>query len=89
MEIVVDTSDKVDGDWKAHLKSREVWTAAKLYARFCTNDDISLTPFNSVAEHLSLDNKPYEERATWEATYDYFLSIISVGTSFRYVGKAL
>ena len=33
MEIVVDTSENVDDDWKAHLKSQEVWTAAKLYAR--------------------------------------------------------
>ena len=33
MEIVVDTSERVEPDWKAHLKSREVWTAAKLYVR--------------------------------------------------------
>ena len=45
MEIVVDTSDKADADWQAHLKSREVWTAAKLYARFSINGDISLTHF--------------------------------------------
>jgi len=47
MEIVVDTSDKVDADWKAHLKSREVWTAAKLYARDSepTITVISLTSF--------------------------------------------
>ncbi len=80
MEIVVDTSDKVDPDWQAHLKSREVWTAAKLCARFCTNDDISLTPFNSVAEHLNQDNKPYEQRATWADTYQFFLKVISVRT---------
>ena len=89
MEIVVDTSDKVDADWQAHLKSREVWTAAKLYARFRTNEDISLTLFNSVAEHLNKDNKPYDQRATWADTYEFFLSVISVRVSFRYVKKAL
>ena len=89
MEIVVDTSDKMDLDWQAHLKSREVWTAAKLCARFHTNDDISLTLFNSVVEHLNKDNKPYEKRATWADTYEYFIDVISVRVSFQYVKKAL
>ena len=46
MEIVVDTSDKADPDWQAHLKSRDVWTASKWYVHSRTNSDVvSLTPF--------------------------------------------
>ena len=40
MEIVSDPSNKMNTDWKAHFKSREVWTAAKLYARDSTPEVI-------------------------------------------------
>ena len=58
-------------------------------ARFRRNDDISLTTFNSVAEHLNRDNKPYEQRATWADTYEFFLKVISVRIPFLHVMKTL
>ena len=83
MDIVVGTSDL---NWQAHLKSREVWMAAKLYAH-PNNGVISLTTLNSVAEHLNLDNKPHDKWANWTDTYDSFIKTISVSPFFTHGGK--
>jgi len=48
---------------------------------------MSLTLFNSLAEHLKKDNIEYAQHANWAATYDSFLEMISVRVIFICNGK--
>lgn len=51
---------------------------------------ISLTHFNSLAEHLNeADNTQYDKWADWDATYAAFLKVISVSIFLPYACKSL
>jgi len=55
--------------------------------RFYASNDTSPMLFNSLAEHLNKNNIEYEGQVNWEATYNYFLEVISVRIIFICIGK--